>query len=172
MRTPGCLTVPPGLCRSDIWVASMLAAVFLVAPTSATATEDFTSGYFSRVGNDGTPAANAGSSLFVKFYAGQRVALLYLPYPYSLTLEPAQVDSLLAAIGQTVEVGSLVKSDFGLLAEPATVEMESFQVNGDRVAFQCGGTKPCLAEFEDNSMVMSKAGVVGEHILQFDQVLD
>jgi len=130
----------------------------------------FLEGYYSRQGNKGSPAATSGHSIYLKFYPDQRVALLYIPYPYSKTLQPSKLDEIFSKLGDQINPGSYVKDNFDLLEEPVVVNMERYQTKGNRVAFECSGSAPCLGEFDNSSMTLSKPGVVGDHIIKFDKV--
>lgn len=129
-------------------------------------------GYFSREGNDGAAARTTQTSIYIKFYPDSWVALLYVPYPYSTTLQAGILSGVFEEIWRQAKSNSFIRSKFGLLDEPAIVHLETWRMEGDTFLFDCGGRMPCVVEFSDQSMNMIKKGIIGEHIIKFNRVVD
>lgn len=131
---------------------------------------DIHAGYYSREGNDSGPAKTTGHSIYIKFYLDGRVALLYLPFPYSTTVDAGVLNQVFDKIGTQITTKSYVRSTFDLLTENATAHVETFETRGRRAVFECDGTAPCVVEFTEDSMLMSKSGIIGDHIIKFNHI--
>ena len=131
---------------------------------------DIHAGYYSREGNYGNPAQTTGHSIYIKFFADHRVVLLYVPFPYSKTVDPMLLHGVFESIDTQTNSGSYVRSRFDLLAEAAVAHVETYTTEGSRTMFECDANGPCVVEFSQDSLVMSKNGIIGKHIIKFDQI--
>jgi hypothetical protein len=156
-----------------VMLVVLSASVALVGISHArqlTADIDICSGYYSREGNDGGPAATTGHSIYIKFYPDQRVALLYVPFPYSKTVGAAVLHDVFKNIGERITTKSYVRGKFDLLTEDAVAHMETYETKGSRAVFECDGNAPCVVDFSTDAMMMSKSGIIGQHMIKFDHV--
>ena len=130
---------------------------------------DIYSGFYSREGNDSIAAKVAGNSIYIKFYPDKWVVMLYIPYPYSLELEPDTIEKVFAAVER--KSSAYIKSEFGVLKKKATVHIERFEMTKENEArFECDGMAPCQAVFDGDTMDMVKAGIISNHIIRFERV--
>ncbi len=155
----------------------LTAALLLLAapPGSSQAQErpDIYSGYYSRDGNDDQAARITGNSIYIKFYPDQWVVMLYVPYPYSLTVKPAALHQTFRNVKRQARSKSYIRSDFGVLKEKATAHIETYRMLDDSTAmFECDGTAPCRVKFNGDTMEMIKAGMLNNHIIGFSRIDD
>ena len=155
-----------------VFTAFILLTAWL--PTGQAAEQvDIYSGYYSRDGNDDRPAKLAGNSIYIKFYQDKRVILLYVPYPYSLTVKPGTLHSTFKEAALQGTGKAYIRSKFSALAEPAVAHIESYEMlEQDFARFECDGTAPCRVNFHGDRMEMRKAGMLNDHIIQFYRVAE
>lgn len=160
---------------TSTFFAPLIAAVILLTAFSSTgeAAEqiDIYSGYYSRAGNDDRAAKTTGNSIYLKFYEDLWVVMLYVPYPYSLTLKPSALNAAFEDAKRQAKSRSYIRSKFGILDEKAVAHVELYSFEEDnKVRFECDGTAPCRVIFDGDSMEMIKAGMLNEHILPFIRI--
>ncbi len=154
---------------TPLWITVVV--LFCSWFTSASAGDklDIYSGYYSREGNDGRAAEVSGNSLYIKFYPDGWVVLLYIPYPYSKSLQPASIKKVFASTER--KSAAYVRGTFGVLKKKAIVHTERFNwTKENEVRFECDGMAPCQAVFQGEDMDMIKAGIISNHIIRFNRV--
>jgi hypothetical protein len=65
-----------------------------------------------------------------------------------------------------------VKSDFGILDQPATAHVETIRLVGEDVLFDCGKPRPCQILFSAGAMVMITPSVVSEKKVEYRFIPD
>lgn len=128
---------------------------------------DTFNGYFSRIGNDGTPASTTGKSLYIKYYPDEWVILLYIPFPYSKTVAEKTVHQAFSEVRATVKSNAFVKGKFGGLEEAAIADVEPYRMENGRALFACGNGGTCATEVVEGNIQIVKQGILGEHIIKY-----
>jgi hypothetical protein len=137
-----------------------------------TNTIDIYSGHFSRNGNNESPSHTINNSIYIKFFKGQWIATLYLPYPYAATVDPAIITKVLEEAKKQTIGSAYLRGKFGHLTEMATVHIEHFGYLEDRLIFECGSLAPCTIRLVDDFLELIKPGVITEHIIKYNHVFD
>lgn len=153
-------------------------ALFITLPAnvfSQQATDVF-SGHFAREGNNGSPAKSINSNIYIKLFKdqdlGQWVAMLFVPYPYAATVEPAVIEKVFIQAKKETTSSAYIRSTFGQLAEKATVQIEKFGYMEDNIIFECGSMAPCTIKIADGYLELIKLGIINEHIVKYDHVVN
>jgi len=73
-------------------------------------------GHYSRDGNNGSPSETAGNSIYIKFYEDRWVGMLFIPYPYAVSVEAPVVTQVFVAARKKTSTAALMKGEFGLLS--------------------------------------------------------
>jgi hypothetical protein len=128
------------------------------------------SGHYSRDGNNGTPSETAGNSIYIKFFEDRWVGMLFIPYPYAVSVEAWGVTQGWVAARKQATSAALMKDEFGLLSEAATIQIERYGYLGDRIVFECGSLAPCTIRMGDGFLELIKPGVINEHIVRYNHV--
>ena len=137
----------------------------------ATESMDILSGYFSREGNNGSPAKKTNNNIYIKLYPEQWITVLYIPFDYATTLDSEIINKVLNKVELQSESGSFTRSKFGILEEAATAHVEKYEIIEGQLQFQCGSINPCAIRFYDNYLELVKSGIINEHIIKFDHIL-
>ncbi len=133
---------------------------------------DIYSGHFSRDGNNESPTRATENNLYIKLFEGQWIATLYLPYPYATTVEPGTITRVLEQAKKQTVAGAYLRGKFGELTELATIHVERYGTLEDRLVFECGSLAPCTIKLNDGFFELIKPGVLNEHIIRYNHVLD
>ena len=147
--------------------SSYPAAVFSAQQPSLN--EDL-SGHYSRDGNNGSPSKTSGNSIYIKFFEDRWVGVLFIPYPYATGVEASIVTQVFEAARKQTATSALMKGEFGLLSEAATIQIERYGYLGDRIVFECGSLAPCTIKMGDGFLELIKPGVINEHIVKYNYV--
>jgi len=139
---------------------------------SLTPTADISAGYYSREQNDGELARASGKSQFIRFYEGNRIVTLFIPYPYAATVEPAMVRQVFERAVQTTSGDAYLSNTFDLLDERATVHLDRVRLIEGGYFFDCGAAVPCRIEFTDDGMHVIRRGIVNDTTTEYDLVPD
>ena len=154
---------------------SLLTAT-IALPGSALATNnDIFSGYYAREGNNGTPSRTLHHNVYMKLYTGegqQWVALLHIPLPYASTVDEAVIPKIFEKIRKQLHSSSFVRDTFGYLDEKATVQYERFGYMQDKIIFECGSLSPCTIKPADGYLELIKPGMLNEHIIKYNHIVD
>ena len=152
-------------------VVTMLSLGILPLTVNSSTRNDIFSGYYSRAGNDDRAAKITGNSIYIKFYPDNWVIMLYVPYPYSLSLEPDVISRVFEEIKSRNDGKAYLKSRFDILDEKAIAHTETFTFEEkSKVRFECDSMAPCVVEFDENGLDMIKAGIINKHIIRFDRI--
>ncbi len=135
-------------------------------------TTEIFSGHYSREGNDGSPAKAINSNIYMKLFEDQRIAMLYVPLPYATTVEPAAITKALEHAIKLTTGSAYIRDTFGQLTELATVQIEKYGYLEDRLIFECGSLAPCTIKLGDGFLELIKPGVINEHIIRYNHVID
>ncbi len=130
------------------------------------------SGYFSRQENDGKMAEMSGKSHYVKFYPGDRVLRLYIPYPYSKQLSSEMINKVFAAASGSTAGSAYIRDTFGLLDKQVVAHLDDFRRVDGQIQFDCGSSNPCTIEFLDGFIQVIKKGIVKDHIIKYDYIAE
>jgi hypothetical protein len=128
------------------------------------------SGHYSRDGNNGSPSETAGNSIYIKFFEDRWVGMLFIPFPYASGVEAPVVTQVFVAARKQTTSAALMKGEFGLLSEAATIQIERYGYLGDRIVFECGSLAPCTIRLGDGFLELIKPGVINEHIVRYNHV--
>ena len=143
-----------------------------VQPIMADEKADIYSGYYSRDREDGKAAEIAGLSKYMKFYPDNWVVMLYIPYEYSQTLNPEIISTALQEIKSQTKTKSYFKAKFGDLSELSVAHVEVFgPLENGQLEFECDGTAPCRAQFSGDKMELRKAGMISDHMIDYNRVI-
>lgn len=142
----------------------------------ASDTTDIFSGYYSRDGNDKSPAKTINSNIYIKLYKdkdmSQWVVTLFIPYPYATNLKPAVINKVFAQAKKQSPKSAYLRGKFGQLEEKATVQIERFGYMQDKIIFECGSLSPCTIKIADGYLDLIKPGIINEHIIKYNHVID
>jgi hypothetical protein len=133
---------------------------------------DIFSGHFSMQGNNESPSATAKNSIYIKLFKNQWVAMLYIPYPYSTKVNSSAITKVFEEAKKQTSGSSYIRGTFGQLSEPATVQIEKFGYLEDRLIFECGSLSPCTIRLGDDYLELIKPGVINEHIIKYNHVIE
>ena len=137
---------------------------------------DMYAGYFSREGNNDSPAKNINSNIYIKIYKdknqGQWIATLFIPYPYAADLKPAVINKVFDNIEKQTTASAYLRSKFNELTENGTVQIERFGYMDDKLIFECGALSPCSIKLNDGYLDLIKPGIINEHIIKYNHVVD
>ncbi len=125
------------------------------------------SGYYSREGNNEEMARTTGYNHYVRFFPGNRIIRLYVPYPYAETIKPSFINlAFNAAIKQSTG-SAYIRSKFGVMDEKVIAHLDSFHWVNNQIMYDCGKSSPCRVTFDDKSMTVLKPGLVLEHKIHY-----
>jgi len=162
--------------RSSVRQTAVFAFAMLLCgaanPASQTPAADISAGYYSREQNAGELARASGKSQFIRFYEGDRIVTLFIPYPYAATLEPATIRQVFERAVQTTSGDAYLSNTFGLLDERATVHLDRIRLIDGGYFFDCGASVPCRIEFTDAGMHVIRRGIVNDTTTEYDLVPD
>jgi hypothetical protein len=128
------------------------------------------SGHYSRDGNNGSPSKTAGNNIYIKFFEDRWVGMLFIPYPYAAGVEAPVVTRVFDAARKQTSSAALMKGEFELLSEAATIQIERYGYLEDRIVFECGSLAPCTIRVGDGFLELIKPGVINEHIVRYSHV--
>ena len=136
---------------------------------------DIFSGYYAREGNNGSPSRTLHHNVYMKLYAdeGQQwVALLHIPLPYASSVDEAVIPKIFEKIEKKLSSSSFIRDTFGYLDEKATVQYERFGYMQDKLIFECGSLSPCTIRPADGYLELIKPGMINEHIIKYNHIVD
>ncbi len=125
------------------------------------------SGYYSREGNNGSPAKAAGNNIYIRFFADRWLGMLFLPYPYAESVEETTISRVFDAARAKTSGSAYLRGTFGELEEKATLHLERYGYLEDRIIFECGSLAPCTIRLGDGYLELIKPGVINEHIIRY-----
>lgn len=174
MQSPGALVMKK-VCSfglMTILLSCALLADSSLAQQEKTAAPDIYSGFYSREGNYGKVARESGNSHYVKFYPESRIIRLYVPFPYSKSLQAETINAAFDAIVKTTSGSAYIRDKFGVMEQQVVAHTDSFRWIDGQAMYDCGKARPCKIEFEPDSMTVIEPGVVMEHRVSYERVLD
>jgi hypothetical protein len=133
---------------------------------------DIYAGHFSMEGNNQSPSSNINNNIYIKLFENRWIAMLYIPYPYATTVNSSAITRVFEEAKRQTSGSSYLRGTFGQLDKPATVHIERFGYLEDRLVFECGSLSPCTIRFSDNYLELIKPGVINEHIIKYNHVID
>ena len=162
------------LCTTTLALSILLPNIGFAESTKSG--DDVFAGYYSRLGNNDTPAKAINSNIYIKLYKAddmsQWVITLFVPYPYAASVDPTSIDKVFAAAKKRGTKSAYFRDKFGVLKEPATVQVERFGYMQDKIIFECGSLSPCTIRLLDGYLELIKPGVINEHIIKYDHVIN
>jgi len=99
-------------------------------------------------------AEMSGKSHYIKFYPGDRVARLYIPYPYSKQLSTEMISKVFKVASGKTTGSAYIRDTFGLLDKAVVAHLDDFR----RVV--------------DGLIQVIKKGIVKDHIIKYNYVED
>ena len=151
-------------------LASLLCSV--ADSASQTPATDISAGYYSREQNDGELARASGKSQFIRFYEGNRIVTLFIPYPYATSVKPATIRQVFERALRKTSGDAYISDTFGLLDERATVHLDRIRLIDGGYFFDCGAAVPCRIEFTDDGLNVIRRGIVNDTTTEYDLVPD
>ena len=151
----------------------LLLAILMIpcATLSAqTATTERLSGFYAREGNSGSPAMTSRNNIYIKFFDDRWVGMMFIPYPYAIEVEDRVISEVFAAARKQVSSAAILRGKYGLLSEPATIQIERYGYLENRIVFECGALSPCTISLADEQLELIKPGVINEHIVKYNHV--
>ena len=130
------------------------------------------SGYYSRHEQPGGMAESSGQSEFIRFYEPDRIIHLYMPFPYSNSLEPNQLRQLFSAANAKTSGSAYLRGDFDILSEDIVAHVDKVKIVDAQAMIDCSNSAPCRIKFSTNGMEIIKPGVVLEHITEYELIPD
>ncbi len=146
--------------------------IWTIGFSTPTLAMDIYAGHFARDGNNQSPSATSGNNIYIKIFENQWVAMLYVPYPYAKTVVPSVITKVFQQARSQTTGSAYLRGDFGQLKELATVQIEKFGYLEDRLVFECGALSPCTIKLHDSYLELIKPGIINEHIIKYNHVLD
>lgn len=133
---------------------------------------DIKAGHFSREGNSQSPSKTTGNNIYIKFFENQWIAVMHVPYPYATSVDAASITKAMEQAKKKTSTNSYLRGTFGHLEEAATIQIEQFGYIEDRIVFECGSLAPCTIKLGDGYLELIKPGVINEHIIKYNHVVD
>ena len=146
------------------------AASSLAAPAAGSTA--ITAGHFSREGNSQSPSETTRNNIYIKFFDNQWIAVMHVPYPYATTVDSATITHAMEQAKKKTNTSSYLRGTFGHLEEPATIQIEKYGHIEDRIVFECGSLSPCTIKLGEGYLELIKPGVINEHIIKYNHVVD
>ena len=147
-------------------------ALSLSAQASVAATMDIYAGHFSRDGNNQSPSATTNNNIYIKIFENQWVGMLYVPYPYAKTVSSSAITKVFEAAKKKTAGSAYLRGTFGQLSKNATIQIEKFGYLEDRLIFECGSLAPCTIKLHDDYLELVKPGIINEHIIKYNHVVE
>lgn len=157
---------------SKILPALLLVILMIPAVTlsAQTAIEEKLSGFYAREGNNDSPAMTSRNNIYIKFFDDRWVGMMFIPYPYAIEVEDRVVSQVFTKARKQVSSAAILRGKYGLLSEPATIQIERYGYLEDRIVFECGALSPCTIRLGDEQLELIKPGVINEHIVKYNHV--
>jgi len=133
---------------------------------------DIHAGHFSREGNNASPSRTTKNNIYIKLFKDQWIVTLHVPYPSATTVTPDAIDKVFEQIKKQTTTRAYVRGTFGQLTEKATAQVEKYGYVEDKIIYECGSLAPCTIMLGDSYLNLIKPGVVNEHIIKFNHVVD
>ena len=163
------------ICSSTLSLALFVAAV--LPPSALMAAQqademDIYAGHFSMEGNKGSATRATDHNIYIKFFEERWIVTLYIPHPYADTVDPQMITNALEQAKNRTKTSAYLKGKFGRLEESSIASVERFGYLEDRLVFECNSLAPCTIKLNDGYLEMIKPGVINEHIIKFDHVVN
>lgn len=149
----------------------LLGVVLPGAALAATAGESL-SGFYARAGNNGSPAQAAGNNIYIRFFPERWLGMLFLPYPYAEQVDSATISQVFDTARAQTSSSAYLRGSFGLLQQKATLHIERYGYLEDRIIFECGSLAPCTIRLGEGYLELIKPGVINEHIIRYQHIVD
>lgn len=133
---------------------------------------DIHAGYYSREGNDGDVARASRNSHYIRFYPGNRVVRLIIPFPYSTTVDPVDIRKVFDLAANRTPGSAYISGTFDVLEERVVVQLDSVRMIEGAYYYDCGLSTPCRIKFNDTGMSIVQKGLVKDHVTAYDLVPD
>ena len=98
--------------------------------------------------------------------------MLYVPLPYATSVEPAAINKALEQAKKQTTGSAYIRDKFGQFDELATAQIEKYGYQEDRLIFECGSLAPCTIKLGDGYLELIKPGIINEHIIRYNHVID
>ena len=149
-------------------ISIIILAIGLVYSGSGRAGSD----YYSREQNDGDMARASNRSHYIRFYPGNRVVRLIIPFPYSTGLSPNTIRQVFSKAINKTSGSAYISDTFGILEPQLVAQIDSVRVIEGNYYYDCGVALPCKIEFVDKGMNVVQKGIVKDHITAYQLVPD
>ena len=153
-------------------ILATIAVLPATAPAEQQTKMDIHAGHFSRDGNNASPSRTTKNNIYIKLFKDQWIITLHIPYPSAMTVEPEAVEKVFQQIRKEATTRAYMRGTYGQLTEPATAQVEKYGYIEDKIIYECGSLAPCSIKLGDGYLELIKPGVINEHIIKFNHVVD
>ena len=147
-----------------------LCALLLACLPAAADLGEIRGGFYAHEGNDSSPAQTAGNNIYLKFFDDRWIGMMFIPYPYAREVSDDVVSKVFTAARRQATSAALLKGKYGLLEEPATIQVERYGYLENRIVFECSALSPCTIRLDNGALDLIKPGVINEHIIRYTHV--
>lgn len=133
---------------------------------------DIYAGHFAREGNNESASKTTNHNIYMKFFKNQWIVTLFVPHPYASTVEPALITKALEEAKKQASNSAYIRSKFGQLKERSIATIEKYGYVEDRLMFECNSLSPCSVKPKDGYLELIKPGLINEHIIKYNHVVD
>lgn len=155
-----------------IYMAIIALALSIPAQAGIAGNMDMYAGHFSREGNNQSPSETTNNTIYIKIFENQWVGMLYIPFPYAKSVSAPMITKVFEEAKKKTAGSAYLRGTFGQLTENATVQIEKFGYLEDRLVFECGSLSPCTIKLYDDYLELIKPGVINEHIIKYNHVVE
>ena len=148
----------------------LIGALLPAGAQAAAAINENLSGYYSRDGNNGSPAKTAKNNIYIKFFDDRWLGMMFIPFPYAKNVEARAIGKVFDAARKQATSAAFLRGKYGLLEEAATIQIERYGYLDNRIIFECGSLSPCTIKMGDGFLELIKPGVINEHIIKYNHV--
>jgi hypothetical protein len=145
----------------------MIVLVATLVPIHAIAV-DMQNVPYARDGNNTEAAAAAGNNIYLGLLPDQRIALLYIPWPYAASVDHQVVNGIYRGLARNDARAAYIRDSFRLLEQEAVVSIEPYAVIGEEIVFECSALAPCRIRIHNGYVEMVRPGIINEHITRYD----
>lgn len=133
---------------------------------------DIFAGYFAREGNNESPSVATQHNIYIKLFENQWIVMLYVPLEIAENLKPTSIDKALEEAKKKTNTSAYIRDTFGILEERAIATIEKYGYIEDTIVFECNSLAPCTIKLKDGYLEFIKPGIINEHIIKYNHVID
>ncbi len=127
-------------------------------------------GFLSRAGNNGEAAAAAGNNIYFRLLGGERIAILYVPWPYAAKVSARSIVEIFRQADAMPGSGTYRRGRFGVLEQAAILDIEPYTKLDGHIVFECGALSACSLRPRADHVELIRPGIINEHVTRYDFV--